>query len=346
MPRTVAALYDSRVEAERASLRLSSQFKIRPGRIIARDTVAAVDDLRISPDDADFYREQLGRGAHLFVAQIPTRTSPARVIELLEEAALGGSERGPHQQSAPVKDDVGVTISDDQHDEQADAPDRVRRGTDAGPSSQAAVETATEPEFEAVRRATPVTAAPISSEGVQQGRGQGPEEELRIGQPRVAGGGARVRSFSHDALAEEDVSLRDEVIEIESRPCERRLTESEIAAGGLFKERTFEATEMREEPVVTKVPVIREEVIVRKTIRERNETIRETVRQTDIQVEDLPPSEAEALFARPRVPEDTGYSPHQQAPESDRVDQRGGKKRADAEAGGEQDEGAHSSAWF
>src|SRR6476620_3762820 len=124
MPRTVAALYDSRVEAERASVRLSSQLKIRPGRIIGRDTVAAVDDLKISQDDADFYREKLGRGAHLFVAQIPTQTSPTRVIELLEEATLGGSERCPHQQWAPVEDGIDVTVSDDKYDEQVDAPRR------------------------------------------------------------------------------------------------------------------------------------------------------------------------------------------------------------------------------
>ena len=58
---------------------------------------------------------------------------------------------------------------------------------------------------------------------------------------------------------------------------------------------------MREEPVVTKIAVVREEVIVRKTMQERTETIRDTVRQTEVEVEDLPSSEptASTFFGQP-----------------------------------------------
>jgi stress response protein YsnF len=50
----------------------------------------------------------------------------------------------------------------------------------------------------------------------------------------------------------------------------------------------FEVAEMREEPVVTKTAVVREEVIIRKRISEHVETVGDTVRHTEIEVEDLP----------------------------------------------------------
>jgi uncharacterized protein (TIGR02271 family) len=122
-------------------------------------------------------------------------------------------------------------------------------------------------------------------------------EELRIGKREVARGGARVRSFTREEPVEQNVTLNDEVVEVEGRPSERRLSDDEIEAGGLFKERVFEIAEMREEPVVTKVAVVREELIVRKTIKERTETIRDTVRHTEVEVEDLP-AEEPALFGQ------------------------------------------------
>jgi stress response protein YsnF len=44
---------------------------------------------------------------------------------------------------------------------------------------------------------------------------------------------------------------------------------------------------MREEPVITKEAFVREEVIVRKTVQERTETVRDTVRRTDFELEEL-----------------------------------------------------------
>ena len=103
-----------------------------------------------------------------------------------------------------------------------------------------------------------------------------------------------MRSFTREAAAEEQVTLRDEVVEVDSRVVGRRLTDSEVEAGELFKERVFEIAEMREEPVVTKEAVVREEVIVRKVVKPRTETIRDTVRHTQIEVEDLPTADGRA----------------------------------------------------
>ena len=52
-------------------------------------------------------------------------------------------------------------------------------------------------------------------------------------------------------------------------------------------DRVIEIAQMREEPVIEKEAFVREEVIVRKTVQERTETVRDTVRRTDFEREEL-----------------------------------------------------------
>jgi hypothetical protein len=115
------------------------------------------------------------------------------------------------------------------------------------------------------------------------------EEELRIGKREVARGGARVRSHVREVPAEADVTLKQERLDADIRPVERRMEDADVQAAGLLKPRVVELSEMREVPVVTKEAFVREEVVVRKTVEERVETIRDTVRRTEVDVEDLDP---------------------------------------------------------
>ena len=105
------------------------------------------------------------------------------------------------------------------------------------------------------------------------------------------------------------MTLHDEAVTVDNRPSGRSLPDSEVEARGLFTERVIEIAEMREEPVVTKIAVVREEVVVRKTVKERVETVRDTVRQTQIEVEDLPAAhEPDRLFFGNRGSEPTKRS--------------------------------------
>ena len=113
------------------------------------------------------------------------------------------------------------------------------------------------------------------------------EEELRVGKRETRRGGARVRSYVTETPVRQEVELLEERSSIERRPAERRLTEEEIIAGGLLQERVIEISEMREEPVVSKEAWVREEVVVRKNIERRIETIEDTVRRTEVEVEEL-----------------------------------------------------------
>jgi stress response protein YsnF len=54
----------------------------------------------------------------------------------------------------------------------------------------------------------------------------------------------------------------------------------------LFQERTIEAEERAEEAVVSKQTRVKEELVIRKDVEERTETVSDTVRRTEVDVED------------------------------------------------------------
>ena len=109
------------------------------------------------------------------------------------------------------------------------------------------------------------------------------QEELRVGKREVDRGSVRVRSYLVETPVEEQVRLRDETVHVERRPVQRELRAGDMAA---FQEKTIELTETDEEAVVAKTARVTEEVVVRKDVTEHAETIRDTVRHTEVEVED------------------------------------------------------------
>ena len=53
-----------------------------------------------------------------------------------------------------------------------------------------------------------------------------------------------------------------------------------------FQERTVDVTTHSEEPVISKEARVKEEVVVRKEADQRTETVQDTVRHTEVEVED------------------------------------------------------------
>jgi uncharacterized protein (TIGR02271 family) len=109
------------------------------------------------------------------------------------------------------------------------------------------------------------------------------EEEVHVGKRTVERGGVRVRSYVTERPVEEQVRLRDETIHVERRPVDRPIS----SADDVFKERSIELTETDEEAVIAKEARVVEEVVVRKDVEERVETVRDTVRRTDVDVQQL-----------------------------------------------------------
>ncbi|TCJ13330.1 DUF2382 domain-containing protein [Flaviaesturariibacter flavus] len=109
------------------------------------------------------------------------------------------------------------------------------------------------------------------------------EEELQVGKREVEGGGVRVRSRIIEKPVEEQIRLREEHVTVEREAVNRPLSESDREHA--FRERNIELTERSEVPVVNKEARVVEEVRVRKDVTERNETIHDSVRRTDIDVD-------------------------------------------------------------
>ncbi len=108
------------------------------------------------------------------------------------------------------------------------------------------------------------------------------EEQMRVGKRTVERGGVRIRSYVTETPVEEQVRLRDETIHVDRRAVDRALTGNEA---DLFKERSIELTETDEEAVIAKEARVVKEVVVRKDVDERVETVRDTVRRTNVEVE-------------------------------------------------------------
>jgi uncharacterized protein (TIGR02271 family) len=82
---------------------------------------------------------------------------------------------------------------------------------------------------------------------------------------------------------EEQVTLQDETVVIDRRP----VTGGQPVAAE-FTDKTIEMTETHEEPVVSKTARVTEEVSLHKEAKERVETVRDTVRRDEVEVEQVP----------------------------------------------------------
>jgi uncharacterized protein (TIGR02271 family) len=110
------------------------------------------------------------------------------------------------------------------------------------------------------------------------------EEELQVGKRVVETGGVRLRSRIIERPVEEHLRLREEHVHVERHNVDRPASESDFAA---FKEGVIELTEHAEVPVVNKQMQVVEEVSLNKEVEERTETIKNTLRSTDVEIETL-----------------------------------------------------------
>ncbi|MCC2546775.1 YsnF/AvaK domain-containing protein [Hymenobacter sp. BT175] len=124
--------------------------------------------------------------------------------------------------------------------------------------------------------------------GTQTGQTSGAipiiEENLQVGKRVVETGGARLRSRIIERPVEEHLRLREEHVHVERTAVNRPATEADLRN---FQEGEIEITEHAEVPVVSKEARVVGEVTLGKEVQERDETVRDTVRRTDVEVEQL-----------------------------------------------------------
>ena len=165
-----------------------------------------------------------------------------------------------------------------------------------------------EPNEEAARRVdrgSEITAEhePVRAQSLAGARGPGDEfavpppevaipviaEELEVGKREVERGGVRVQKRVSETPVEEDVTLREEHVNVNRRPADYTFHGSEADA---FQESVVEIREAYEELILNKKARVVEEVVINKDVDERTETVRETLRKTEVEVEPLEPGRA------------------------------------------------------
>ena len=108
------------------------------------------------------------------------------------------------------------------------------------------------------------------------------EETAKIGKRDVSHGRVRLRSYVVETPVSEQVNLRNEQVQVERRPVDRP-----IASGdAVFKDRVIEAEERAEEAVIAKETRVKEEIGLRKTVDNEAQTVSDTVRRTEVDVQD------------------------------------------------------------
>jgi uncharacterized protein (TIGR02271 family) len=109
------------------------------------------------------------------------------------------------------------------------------------------------------------------------------EEELSVGKRKVATGGVRVTTQVSAQPVEETVTLREERVEAERKPASRTLSAEEAEAA--FEEKTVEMLGTSEQAEVGKQARVVGEVAVGRQVEERQETVQDTVRRSEVEVE-------------------------------------------------------------
>ena len=110
------------------------------------------------------------------------------------------------------------------------------------------------------------------------------QENLEVGKREVERGGIHIRSRIEERPVEENIRLREEEIHVERENVDRPVSASDFDRVG---EQDVELTERVEVPVVNKETRVVEEINISKDVTERDETVKDTVRNTEVDIENI-----------------------------------------------------------
>jgi stress response protein YsnF/uncharacterized membrane protein len=254
------------------------------GGAAAGGLIGALTDMGIPEEHAHYYGEGVRRGGVLVTiattdemagqaVSILSHHNPVDLSRRAEEWRKSGWTRFDPQNEpyrAPVGAGAAETRRESEMARAASAAVQARSGATvaAGASPASHVpSTASTPPDKSDRNAT--TTIPVV------------EEEIQVGK-RAVEHAVRVFTRVTETPVEEQVRLREERVTVERRPVDRPASTADQTA---FKEGVVEMTETVEEPVINKQARVVEEVVVHKEARDRVETVHDTVRHTDVEVE-------------------------------------------------------------
>ena len=338
----IVALYDTMAEANAAKQALVSAG-VDGGSVQVMDKSAdsmaggvdyesgnqgmwgAIKSLFVPDEDAHAYSHAIDKG-HAMVVVSPNRTSNReQIIHVLEgtnpidfDAKLEEWRQSGYDYSAPAAGmaaGAGAAASatvDRAASTPANYAVNQTTATNNIPASAsttgAAASMASDTSTAGAMPARPVTtqATTATSQDTSPDTIKVMEERLRVGKREVAGGAVRVRSYVVERPVEEQVSLHEEHVSVERRPVDRAVTATDAARA--FQDRTIEARATSEEAVVAKDVRVVEEIGLKKEASDRTETVRDTVRKTEVEVEDTTAS-AHPAATTPNSPASSTPSP-------------------------------------
>jgi len=110
------------------------------------------------------------------------------------------------------------------------------------------------------------------------------EEQMNVGKRVVQAGFTRVRRYVIEKPVESNVTLHEEHAEV----MRRAISDPNYMKDIDWSDKTIEVTETVEEPVVGKTAHITEEVVIRRQGLDRTQTVHDTVRRQQVEVDHLP----------------------------------------------------------
>jgi uncharacterized protein (TIGR02271 family) len=284
--RTMTAFFDDQAAAERAvealraagitdaSLSVTGGEEFRGQDYGERGFWDAISDFFFPDEDRAAYSEGLRRGGYLVtVREVPDGLQDRALDILDDEGAVDLEERTASWRAegwtgtAPA---TATAVGSGAGAAGAAALGSGAAGSQAAGSSYASAAAGSETAYEAGGQTGDEEVIPVV------------EERLRVGKRDVSIGRVRVRSYIVEEPISEEVRLRSERVDVERRPVDRPLAAGEAA----FTDRTLEAEERAEEAVVSKDARVTEEVALRRESEERTETVEDSVRRTEVEVED------------------------------------------------------------
>ena len=336
MSRTITAMFDSRSEAEEARSRLTqSSIDADNVRIVDQSSSssgsgdqggtgggfwASVKEAFLPDEDRHAYEEGVRRGGYLLCAQVDEDRAD-EAIRLLEESnSIDFDQRQEQWRGEGWPGFQGTQTR------QGIAGEQFSGGFGGGQETGGfAGEQATAGFTGGQQANAGFTGNEQRSAAVEEEHIPIVEEQLKVGKREFERGGARVRSYIREVPVHEQVSLREEHVSVERRPVDQPISERNLQDSDLLREREVTMTERAEEAVVGKVAEVREELVVRKTAEERVEQIDDSVRRTEVEVDEnargsqdrsafgfrdqTSGSGSTTDFDREREREGTGYSP-------------------------------------
>ena len=109
------------------------------------------------------------------------------------------------------------------------------------------------------------------------------EERLEVGTRPVETGKVRIRTHVEEKPVTKSVEVRDEHVDVDRRPVNERVGDRE--ANAMFKDQDIEVTERGEKVVAGKEARVKEELVVNKETGSHKETVQDTVRHTEVDVD-------------------------------------------------------------